>query len=310
MQKLVECILKNMKQVIVGDEEILENVMISLLSGGHILLEGFPGIGKTKLALAIARSVEGEFKRIQFTPDVLPSDITGFSLFNRNTKEFEYQEGAAMCHFLLGDEINRASPRVQSSLLEAMEERQITVDGRARKLPNPFMVIATQNTIENQGTYPLPEAQMDRFFMKLSMNYPNRAQWRQIMDRFEKDDPLDQLKGIVTIEEVLALQRQVTEVMVSSEIKEYILDIIVALMNHEGVQIGVSPRGSIALLKAIKAMAFIKGRDYVIPDDVQKVAEPVLGHRLILAPNSEWNNIKSHDILQDVLRQIMPPVFR
>lgn len=310
MHKQVESIVKNIKQVIVGDEEVLENVIISLLSGGHILLEGFPGMGKTKLALAIARSVEGKFRRIQFTPDILPSDITGFSLFNKNTREFEYQEGAAMCHFLLGDEINRASPRVQSSLLEAMEEGQITVDGEIRKLPNPFMVIATQNTIENQGTYLLPEAQMDRFFMKLSMDYPTREQWREIMDRFEKDDPLSTLKGVISLEEVIGLQRQVKEVIVSGEIKEYMLDIVVALMNHKNVQIGVSPRGSIALLKAAKAAAFIKGRNYVIPDDVQKVVQPVLGHRLILAPSSEWNNIKSHDILQDVLRQVMPPVFR
>lgn len=309
MEKTIEKIVENIKKVIIGRDEIIKYMIISYLCDGHILLEGDPGVGKTKLALSLAKSVEGEFKRVQFTPDILPSDITGFCIFNKQEGIMEYKPGAAFCNILLADEINRASPRVQSSLLEAMEERQVTVEGVLRKLPKPFMVIATENAIEQQGTYPLPEAQLDRFFMKLVLDYPSREQWEKILDQSEGKDPLKQLGQVVSLEEIKSLKKAISEVHVSKEIKSYIIDIAEAIRQHEMVQTGISPRGTIALLKATRGYALLSGRDYAIPDDVHDVLLPVVGHRMVLAGHAEWKNMKIEALLKSILQTISVPVF-
>lgn len=309
MENIIERITSNVKKVIIGKDDLIEQMMICLLSEGHILLEGAPGLGKTKLAIALARSVEGSFKRVQFTPDVLPSDVTGFCIYNKETGVLEYKEGAALCHFLLADEINRASPRVQSSLLEAMEERQVTVEGITRQLPSPFMVIATQNTIESQGTYPLPEAQMDRFFMKLHLEYPSRNEWEEILDQSEGVEPLKALGQVVSLAELEAIKKKVREVVVTKEVKAYLLDLAEAISHHELVEVGISPRGTIALLKATRGAAMVKGRTYATPDDVQQVLKSVTEHRLILKAQAEWKSTHTSDILKDALERVTPPVF-
>ena len=309
MDKSVGKIMDNIKQVIIGRDEIIKYMIISYLCEGHVLLEGDPGVGKTKLALALVKSIEGEFNRVQFTPDILPSDITGFCLLNRQSNELEYKKGAAFCNFLLADEINRASPRVQSSLLEAMEERQVTVEGVVHNLPKPFMVIATENMIEQQGTYPLPEAQLDRFFMKLTLEYPNREEWEKILDQSEGNDPLKNITSVVNIEEIQSLKQAINAVYVSRDVKSYIIDIAEAIRGNEMVQTGVSPRGTIALLKAAKGYALLEGRSYVLPDDVHKVLMPVVGHRMVLAGHAEWKNIKIEALLNSILETVKVPVF-
>lgn len=304
MNKTVRKIIDNINKVIIGRDEIIKYMLISYLCDGHILLEGDPGIGKTKLALALAKSIEGEFNRVQFTPDILPSDITGFCILNRETNELEYKKGAVFCNFLLADEINRASPRVQSSLLEAMEERQVTVEGTRRKLPEPFMVIATENNIEQQGTYPLPEAQLDRFFMKLVLDYPSKSEWEQILNQSEGSDPLYSIGTVTSMEEIEELKREVNEIYVSQEMKQYIIEIAEKIRGHEMVKRGVSPRGTIALLKACRGYALLEGRSYVLPDDVHKVLLPVTGHRMVLAGQAEWKDIKAEDLLIEIIQSM------
>lgn len=310
VKNVIEKIIGNIKKVIIGRDEIIKCMLISYLCEGHILLEGDPGVGKTKLALSLAKSVEGEFNRVQFTPDILPSDITGFCVLNKETTEMQYKKGAAFCNFLLADEINRASPRVQSSLLEAMEERQVTVERKIRKLPAPFMVIATENAIEQQGTYPLPEAQLDRFFMKLVLDYPSRQEWEAILDQSEGSDPLKELEIVASQEDIEALKIGLNKVHVSKEVKSYIIEIAEAIRANELVQTGVSPRGTIALLKATRGYAFLEGRTYALPDDVHKVLLPVIGHRMILAGQAEWKNIRLEDLLNNILQSVIVPVFQ
>ncbi len=297
-------LIRNIQTVIVGEDENIEYIIIAMLSGGHVLLEGLPGVGKTKLALALSKSMNGIFKRVQFTPDVLPSDITGYYLYNRKTGEMDYRVGAVGCNLLLADEINRASPRVQSSLLEAMEERQVTVEGTTKKLLDPFIVIATQNTIENEGTYPLPEAQLDRFFMKLYMTYPKREEWKEILKQYNTDDPVKHLHSTITKEEFLELKNRARSVVVSDNLRDYLLDLLELISTHEAVQIGVNPRGSIALLKGAQAYALLQGRDYVLPNDIHKVIQPIIGHRIYLKSGYDNSNTTIQSIIQDALQKI------
>ncbi|SHJ30021.1 MoxR-like ATPase [Clostridium cavendishii DSM 21758] len=310
MNSIIENIIKNMEKVIVGKRDVLEKIVIALLNDGHVLIEDVPGVGKTKTVATLAKTLDGDFNRIQFTPDVMPSDVVGFSMYNPSNGSFEYRKGAAMCNFLLADEINRASSKTQSSLLEAMEEAQVTVDGVTYKLPKPFMVLATQNPIESYGTYILPEAQMDRFFLRLSIGYPNKSEEKRILDRFESENPLTTLNKVITKEDVIKLQNEVKEVKVSDSIKMYILDIVEATRKAKEITLGVSPRGSLSLLRAAKALAFIRGRDFVLPDDVQEMAVPVLAHRIIVNSNIKSQSMSQEDIIKQVLKIVEVPIFQ
>ena len=308
MNQIIDKIIHSMGKVIIGKRFTMEQILIAYLCEGHVLLEGDPGVGKTRLALALAKSVEGDFHRVQFTPDILPSDITGYCVFNKEDNELEYKQGAVFCNILLADEINRASPRVQSSLLEAMEERQVTVEGKVRKLPQPFMVVATQNAIEQQGTYPLPEAQLDRFFMKLIVGYPSRLEWEKILDQSETNDALKELESVATLEELILLKKTLEQVEVSKAVKNYIIDIAEAIRRNEMIQTGISPRGTIALLQASKGCALLNGRSYVLPDDVQQMVLPVLGHRIVLAGHSQWNNMRVESFIRNIIQSVQVPV--
>lgn len=305
IQKLVDSIGK----VIVGKDDVIRCVVAGLLCSGHILIEDVPGVGKTQLAAALSKSVGGSFNRIQLTPDVMPSDITGFSMVNQQSFELEYRAGAAMCNFLLADEINRASPKVQSALLEVMEEHQISIDGVTHKLPQPFMVLATQNPVETYGTYHLPEAQMDRFFMRISMGYPTEAEELQILSRTEHHNPLENITepAIHTVD-ILRLQQEVEKIFVSDPVKHYILQIVAATRTHSALTLGASPRGSIALYKAAKANAFLNGRDFALPDDVKAMAESVLAHRLILSPKGKSQLGSTGAVIAEVLGSVAVPM--
>ncbi|MDO8567284.1 MAG: MoxR family ATPase, partial [Dehalococcoidales bacterium] len=262
-------VLDNMKKVIVGKSDVLELAMVAVLCEGHILMEDVPGIGKTTMAKTLARSLGCSFRRIQCTPDLLPSDVTGIHFFNQKKSEFEYRPGPVISNIVLVDEINRATPRTQSSLLECMEERQVTVDGVTMPLPRPFLVIATQNPVELHGTFPLPEAQLDRFLIKLKVGYPGRAEEDQMLLRFEKESPLDELPAVTSSEEILKLKRLAQEVYVEESVRHYIIDIMRQTRVNKSIELGASPRASLALYKAVQALALVKGRDYVVPDDVK-----------------------------------------
>ena len=287
MDKRISALIENIEKVIVGKHDVIMNAVTALIMEGHILIEDVPGVGKTQLAAALSRSVGGSFNRIQLTPDIMPSDITGFSMINRTTGEFEYKKGAAFCNFLLADEINRASPKAQSALLEVMEERQISVDGQTHSLMRPFMVLATQNPVETYGTYHLPEAQMDRFAMRISMGYPTLAEESAILERNEFENPVSKLSAVITTDDVAALQDETKKVRAAENVKNYIVSIAEATRNDENIKLGVSPRGSIALFKAAKARAFIDGRDFITPDDVKSCAVIVLSHRIMLSPKGK-----------------------
>ena len=302
MNKVTE-IINNIEKIMVGKRKVVEKIVIALLTNGQVLIEDVPGVGKTQCVSALAKSVDGSFKRIQFTPDVMASDITGFTMYNPTTGVFEYKEGSANCNFLLADEINRASSKTQSSLLEVMEERQITVDGVTHKVPEPFMVLATQNPIESKGTNKLPEAQMDRFLFKLSIGYPSKEGEREILNRFAGENPLKNLNPVATTGEILKLQNQVEEVRVSEEIKDLIISIVSYTRNNVNLDLGVSPRGSIALLKVSKACAFIKSRDYVLPEDVVDISLDVLSHRVILSSNAKIKGITAKDVILDCVNK-------
>lgn len=306
MNEVIKKIIDNIEKVIIGKKNVIEQLMVALLSEGHVLIEDVPGVGKTQVVGALAKSVDGVFNRIQFTPDIMPSDVVGFSMFNPDTKEFTYKSGAVMCNFLLADEINRSSPKCQSSLLEIMEEFQVTIDGKRHDVPRPFMVLATENPVEHQGTYKLPEAQMDRFLLKISMGYPNKEEEKLILDRFEGENPLKKLQPIITIEELINMQEQVKEVTVVDNIKYYIVDLIQETRKNPKVLVGISPRGGISLLKAAKSLAYIRGRDYVIPDDIQEMAVPVLSHRIILKSNI---GITSDEIIREAIKNVEVPLY-
>ena len=288
MYEVTEKILREVRKVIVGKDDTVLKLISALLCEGHVLLEDVPGVGKTQLITALSRSIGGSFNRIQLTPDVMPSDIAGFTMLDSTTGEFVYRDGAVMCNFLLADEINRASPKVQSALLEAMEERQISLDGVTHALPKPFLVMATQNPVETYGTFHLPEAQMDRFFMKLSMGYPSPEEEVKILERTEMHNPISNIEApAMTVDDIIAMQDEVRRIRVTDQIKSYIVNIVASTRNDRNTVLGISPRGSIALYKAAKAFAYIYEREYVTPDDVKLAAVPVLAHRIILSPQGK-----------------------
>ncbi|SDB02515.1 MoxR-like ATPase [Ruminococcaceae bacterium FB2012] len=301
MANKTEILIENIEKIIVGKRPSIERVLAAMLCGGHILIEDVPGVGKTRLVSALAKSVDGKFNRIQLTPDIMPSDIVGFSMINPDTRELEYKQGAAVCNFMLADEINRASPKSQSSLLEVMEEHQISLDGRTFDLPAPFMVLATQNPVETYGTYHLPEAQMDRFLMKISMGYPTFEEELEIIDRAEEGrEQVASIDSVMTVGDVRDMIAEASKVRAVPAVKKYIIDLVTATRNSDYVKLGVSPRGSIALLKASKAYAYVKGRDYVVPDDVKDIMTDVLAHRLMLSPKGK----SAFESNEDALRQI------
>ena len=298
----------NIQKVIVGKEEVIELALIALLVEGHILLEDVPGTGKTKLARTIAASLDCTFQRIQFTPDLLPSDVTGIYYYNQKAQEFEFRAGPIFSQILLADEINRATPRTQSSLLEAMQERQVTVDIATHMLPRPFLVMATQNPIELEGTFPLPEAQLDRFLMKVAMGYPTEAQENDILLRFERHDPLETLEPVISPEELIALQDQVRQVRVEQSVREYIVNVCRTTRTHEDIELGASPRATMALYRTCQALAAIRGRDFVIPDDVKHLAPYVLTHRLVVNPQTRLRGRRPEDVIRDVVNSVPVPV--
>ena len=302
-------LIDNISKVIVGKKEVIEFVVIGILSGGHVLLEDVPGLGKTMLSRSLAKSIDANFKRIQFTPDLLPSDVTGVSIYNQKTGEFEFREGPVFANIVLADEINRTTPRTQSALLEAMQEFTVTIDGVLRKLPSPFFVIATQNPIEFHGTYPLPESQVDRFLMQLGVGYPSNQEEADVLTRNLKESPIEALKSAVSIQDILEVQKAVTSVHIEPKVTEYIVKIISTTRNLPGdIKLGASPRASLALMRTTRAMAFLDKRDYVIPDDVKKLALPVLKHRLVLQPRSIVRGLTSKDIVNHVLKKVSVPV--
>ena len=299
--------MSNIEQVIVGKHEAVRLTLIAVLCSGHVLIEDVPGVGKTVLTKSIARSIGCSFKRIQFTPDLLPSDVTGVSMFNQRSGEFEFRPGAIMSQFVLADEINRATPKTQSALLEAMEEGQLTVDGVTHQLPQPFVVMATQNPIEYEGTFPLPEAQLDRFMLNISMGYPSPADEVIILDRQQRGHPIDSLQSILTDSELRVMQEQVREVRVEREVREYIVALVAATRQHQHVYLGASPLGSLALFHASQAMAALRGRDYVMPDDVKGLVKPILSHRLIIAPAARVRGTTPTAVLDEVMALVPVP---
>jgi len=301
----VQRVVANVEKVIVGKGEAVAFSLIAVICHGHVLIEDVPGVGKTVLTKAIACSIGCSFKRIQFTPDLLPSDVTGTSIFNQKTSNFEFRPGPIIAQIVLADEINRATPKTQSALLEAMEESQITVDGVSYRLPEPFMVMATQNPIEYEGTFPLPEAQLDRFMMNISIGYPKALDEMNILDSHQHHHPLEDLSQIMTAEELVLIQQQVRNIHVDPTVREYIVSIANATRNHANIYLGSSPRGSLSLFRAFQALAAMHGRSYVIPDDVKLLARPTLAHRIIVTPAARVRSVTSTAILEEIL-QIVP----
>ena len=302
VQKFAAPLIENVEHVIVGKRQAIEFIMVALLCEGHVLLEDVPGSGKTMLARSVAASLGISFKRIQCTPDLLPNDITGVSIFNQKSGEFEFKPGPIFVNILLADEINRATPRTQAALLEAMQEQQVTVDGVTRDLPRPFLVLATQNPIEYEGTFPLPEAQLDRFLMRLSVGYPSRADERQILTNLWREHPITRIGKVVDGQELSILQKRVWDVNVDTTLQDYIVDLAEATRRHTDLSLGVSPRGSLALLKGAQALAALRGRDYVIPEDIKTLVPLTLAHRLLLKPEAELRGRTARSILEDILQ--------
>ncbi len=307
VQSLVTRLTENVEKVMVGKNAEVQLILVGLLCQGHLLIEDVPGVGKTVLAKALARSVGTSFNRIQFTPDMLPSDVTGVSIFNQQTREFEFRPGPIMAQVVLTDEINRATPKTQAALLEAMEERQITVDGVTRPLPSPFMVLATQNPIEYEGTFPLPEAQLDRFLLRLSLGYPSATDEVHVLERQQYAHPVDTLEQVVTVNELLTAQRAVRGVYVDGLIKTYVVDLVSRTRRHPDVYLGASPRGSLALFRTAQARAALLGRDYVIPDDIKALAEAALAHRIIVGPAARIKDVTARSVVQEILRSVAVP---
>lgn len=299
---------ENIQKVIVGKDEIIDLALIAMLCEGHLLLEDVPGTGKTTLAKTIAASLGCTFRRVQFTPDLLPSDLTGIYYYNQKAQEFEYRSGPIMSQILLADEINRATPRTQSALLEAMQERQVTVDIATHKLPRPFLVLATQKPIELEGTFPLPEAQLDRFLMKVSIGYPDEAGENDILLRFEKSDPLDNLSKVVEPEEIIQMQNDVRQINVETSVRRYLVQVCRATRTHEEIALGASPRATMALYRTCQARAAIERRSFVIPDDVKMMAPHVLIHRIIVNPQTRLRGRTAEDVIREVVDTVPVPV--
>ena len=302
-----ERIIDNISQVIVGKRQALELLLVAFLADGHALIEDVPGLGKTLMAKSLAKTIGGTFKRVQFTPDLLPADITGFNVYDQQAGEFTFKPGPVMAHILLADEINRTIPRTQSSLLESMEERQVTVDGQTHVLPRPFLVMATQNPIELEGTFPLPEAQLDRFLLKLRLGYPEKDEEISVMERFREQDPLVNLKPAAKPEQITELQSARKKIRVSQPVKEFIADIVSATRNHKALRFGASPRGSLGLMRSGQALAAMRGRDFVLPDDIKDLVVPVLAHRLILIDEERLRGGTPEPLLKEILEQIPVP---
>ncbi len=310
VRSLAERVIENVERVIVGKRREVQMTLIALLCEGHLLIEDVPGVGKTMLARSIAKSIGCSFRRIQFTPDMLPSDVTGVSMFNQKTREFEFRPGPVMAQIVLADEVNRATPKTQSALLEAMEERQITVDGVTYPMERPFLVLATQNPIEYEGTFPLPEAQIDRFMMRVSLGYPSAADEMRILELQREHHPLEDIGQVVTADELMAAQAAVKQVYVDDLIKEYIVDLAIASRRHPDVYLGVSPRGSLALFKAARARAALEGRSYVIPDDVKALLVATFAHRLIISPSARLKNVEARAVVEQIAASVPVPGMR
>lgn len=307
IQSIANQIVENVEQVIVGKRPSVQLTVLGLLCQGHMLIEDVPGVGKTMLAKALAKSVGTEFKRIQFTPDMLPTDVTGVSVFNQKTREFEFRPGPIHAHIVLADEINRATPKTQSALLEAMEERQVTVDGTTYALKPPFMVLATQNPIEYEGTFPLPEAQLDRFMLRIRLGYPTKEQEIAILDNQRRQHPINSLEQAVSIEDLLAAQDAVKEIHLDNKIKDYIVELVRQTRDHNDVYLGSSSRGALALYRLCQARAAMFGRDYVLPDDVKALASATLAHRIIVGPAARIKDIEPDAIVDELLNRIAVP---
>lgn len=305
--KLVHKVIENVKNVIVGKDKAIEMSVITLLCQGHLLIEDIPGVGKTTLVKSIALSTGCEFRRIQFTPDILPSDITGVFIYNQKTSEFEFRPGPVFSHIVLADEINRATPKAQSALLEAMEEHQATVDGVTHKMSEPFMIMATQNPIDYEGTFPLPEAQLDRFLMCISLGYPEESEELEIINRLSVNHPIESLKKVIEPEEICALQKKIKDVYVDDLVRQYILSIVESTRDQSDVILGASPRASLSLYRAAQALAFISGRDHALPDDVKNLAQSVIAHRLLLTAQSRMSGLDGKQVVEKVISDIAVP---
>jgi len=308
IQEVAERVITNIEQVIVGKRDVIELTLVALLCEGHILIEDVPGTGKTTLARAIARSLGCSFQRIQFTPDLLPSDVTGVYFFNQKTQEFEFRPGPVIANVVLADEINRATPRTQAALLEAMQERQVSIDLETMPLPRPFLVLATQNPIELEGTFPLPEAQVDRFLMRIKLGYPSEEDENEILLRYEHTDPLEVLEPVLASEALSDLQDRVRNLRVEQSVREYVVRVTRSTRDHSAVQLGVSPRGTLALYKTTQALAGIRGRDYVIPDDAKYLAPAVLTHRIIIHPQTRLRGRTPEQVITEIVDSVPVPV--
>ncbi len=310
VQNLVNRVAENVRQVIVGKDEEIRLTLLAMLCEGHLLIEDVPGVGKTMLARALALRVGCSFRRIQFTPDMLPTDVTGVNLYNQKTQLFEFRPGPIFAQIVLTDEINRATPKTQSALLEAMEERQVTVDGATYPIPQPFLVLATQNPIEYEGTFPLPEAQVDRFMLRIHLGYPSKQNEIDVLNRQSTHHPIQDLRQVLSVDELIAAQQTLRTVYVDDLVKSYIVDLVNSTRDHPDIYLGASPRGSLALFHGSRAWAAIQGRNYVLPDDVKRLAEPMLAHRLIVAPSARIKNVTPRQIVEELLQHTAVPGAR